>query len=223
MDPFRMCLALGPVAIYLLLIGGINMARRPFVVSGTRDTAALGLAVAGLVAVGPIELFFPIAAASYFGALVWSFLMVFYALCLVLVLLLLRPRLVIYNVSIDELRPVLAELVPQLDAEARWAGDGLILPNMGLQLHLENLRPLRNVSLVATGARQNYLGWKRLESALRAALAPGEIRRNARAGRIIGAGFLGAGALVIALLVWAVMLDPRTVSHALFDMLRLHR
>ena len=152
MDPFRLCLALGPVAVYLLLLGGIHLARRPFVVSGTRDTAALGLAIAGLVAVGPIELFFPHAAAAHFGAAVWMFLAAFYVLCLVLILLLLRPRLVIYNVSTDELRPILADLVPQLDADARWAGDGLMLPNMGVQLHLENLALLRNVSLVATGA-----------------------------------------------------------------------
>lgn len=223
MDPFRMCLALGPVAIYLLMVGGINLARRPFVVSGTRDFAALGLAVAGLVAVGPIELFFPHAAAAHFGALVWMFLMAFYALCLVLVLLLLRPRLVIYNVSTDELRPILADLVPQLDADARWAGDGLILPSMGLQLHMENLPLLRNVSLVATGARQNYLGWKRLETALRTALALGDGRRNRRTGRIVGAVFLGAGTLVVAALIWAVALDPQRVAQALLGILRLER
>ena len=49
MDPFRLCLALGPVAIYLLLIGAINMFRRPFLVSGTRDTATLGLALSGFL------------------------------------------------------------------------------------------------------------------------------------------------------------------------------
>jgi len=211
------------VAVYLLLLGGINLARRPFVVSGTRDTAALGLAVAGLVAVGPIELFFPHAAAAHFGAFVWVFLMAFYALCLVLVLLLLRPRLVIYNVSADELRPFLADLVPQLDADARWAGDGLILPNMGVQLHMENLPLLRNVALVATGVRQNYLGWKRLELSLRAAFSAGEVPRNVRAARLLGAGFLAAGTLTVLVLIWAVAHAPQAVAHALFDMLRLHR
>ena len=34
MDPFRVCLALGPVAIYLLLLGAINLSRRPLLVSG---------------------------------------------------------------------------------------------------------------------------------------------------------------------------------------------
>ena len=39
MDPFRLCVALGPVAIYLLLVGTLNLFRRPFLVSGTRDAA----------------------------------------------------------------------------------------------------------------------------------------------------------------------------------------
>ena len=55
-----------------------------------------------------------------------------------LVLLVLRPRLVIYNISVDQLRPILAELVEQLDSEARWAGDSLALPALGVQLHLDN-------------------------------------------------------------------------------------
>ena len=45
-DPFRLCLALGPVAVYLLLLGMLNSFRRPFLVSGTH-TATLGLAVSG--------------------------------------------------------------------------------------------------------------------------------------------------------------------------------
>jgi hypothetical protein len=60
MDPFRLCLAFGPVTIYLLLLGIVNLGRRPLLVSGVRDTAALALAISGLVIVGPIELFFPV-------------------------------------------------------------------------------------------------------------------------------------------------------------------
>ena len=216
MDPFRLCLALGPVAVYLLLLGGIHLARRPFVASGTRDTAALGLAVAGLVAVGPVELFFPHAAAAYFGAFVWVFLMAFYALCLVLLLLLLRPRVVIYNVSTDELRPIVADLVPQLDADARWAGDGLVLPSLGVQLHLDSLPAMRNVSLMSAGANQNHLGWRRLETALARALSQVSVTRNPRA-----AGLVCAGVLIVAVMILVIARDPQAVAQALFDMLRL--
>ncbi|HUT94422.1 MAG TPA: hypothetical protein VMY37_33500 [Thermoguttaceae bacterium] len=216
MDPFRLCLALGPVAIYLLLIGAINMFRRPFLVSGTRDAAALGLAVSGLVIVGPVELFFPVNASLRFGGFVWVLLAALYALSLVLVLLLLRPRLVVYNISRDELRPILTDLVAELDREARWAGDSLVLPNLGIQLHMDGLAAMRNVSLTAIGAIQNHQSWRRLELALGAALSQVEVARNPHA-----LGLLSAGALLMLAVILAIAQDPQAVAQSLFEMLRL--
>ena len=80
-----------------------------------------------------------------------------------MVLLILRPRLVIYNISVDQLRPILAEVVERMDPEARWAGDCLFLPGLGVQLHLESFGWMRNVSLVSSGPKQDYQGWSRLE------------------------------------------------------------
>ena len=68
MDPFRLCLALGPVAMYLLLLGAVNLSRRSLLVSGVRDAAALALAVSGMVVVGPMELFFPFESAVKLGS-----------------------------------------------------------------------------------------------------------------------------------------------------------
>ena len=151
-NAFHACVAVGPLTIYLLLIGAINLARRPLLVSGTRDAAALGLALSGLLLVGPVDLFFPDAITMHVILLVRLLLLGFYVMCLVLVLLLLRPRLVIYNISVDQLRPVLADLVDKLDRDARWAGDSLVLPALGVQLHLDSFPPMRNVSLAAIGA-----------------------------------------------------------------------
>ena len=216
MDPFRLCLALGPVAVYVLLFGAINLARRPFLVTGTRDAATLGLAVSGFMIVGPIELFFPNAAAMRFGPYVWLFLLVFYVLCLVLVLLLLRPRLIIYNMPADRLRPILADLAGELDREARWAGDSLSLPTLGVQLHVDNVGVMRNVSLTSVGPKQSHAGWRRLELALGTALAREEVSRNPR-----GLSLLGAGILITAALVLAIARNPQAVAQALFEMLRL--
>lgn len=216
MDPFRSCMALGPVAIYLLLIGAINLFRRPFLVSGARDAAALGLAVSGLVIVGPVELFFPVNASLRFGGFVWVLLVALYALSLVLVLLLLRPRLVVYNVSRDELRPILTDLAAELDREARWAGDSLVLPNLGIQLHMDGLAAMRNVSLTAIGSIQNHQSWRRLELALDAALSQVEVARNPHA-----FGPLSAGALLMLVVILAIAQDPQSVAQSLFDMLRL--
>ncbi len=61
MDPFRICLALGPIAVYLLLLGGINLHRRPLVVSARAIWPHWGWRLSGAVIVGPLELFMPVA------------------------------------------------------------------------------------------------------------------------------------------------------------------
>jgi len=211
MDSFRLCLALGPVATYLLLLGVINMYRRPFLVSGGRDTAALGLAVSGLAIVGPVELLFPVAASVNFGTVtVWVCLIALYALCLVLALLMLRPRLVVYNIAPNEFRPILAELAMELDSESRWAGDALLMPRLGVHLYLESAAQMRNVSLKSAGPNQNHQGWWRLESALRTALSEVKVARNP-----CGLFIITAGAVLSAALVAVVVHDPQGVTQTL--------
>jgi hypothetical protein len=212
-EPFRICLALGPVAIYLLLFGTINLARRPFVVSAARDLAALALAAVGLVAVGPMELFFPLAASIRFGAYVWALMLGLYVLFVVFLILFLRPRLIIYNISIDELRPILADLAGKLDADARWAGDSLWLPSLGVQLHVDSVAKMRNVTLASSGPAQNPQGWRRLELALQAALAQVEVPRNVRAVSLIS-----AAAIILLFLILAVSSDPQNVAQAIVNM-----
>ncbi len=219
MDPFRLCLGLGPVTVYLLMLGMINLSRRPFLVTGTRDAAALGLAISGFMIIGPLELVFPDTIATRLGpyaSYIWVFLLALYALGLVLVLLWLRPRLVIYNISVDQLRPVLADVVEHLDPETRWAGDSLVLPNLGVQTHIDSFPTLRNVSLMSSGPNQSYAGWRRLETALVATLSQVEVGRNPR-----GLSLITAGALIGAALILAISQDPHAVAQALFDMLRL--
>ena len=210
MDPFRLCVALGPVAMYLLLLSAINLSRRPLLVSGMRDAATLALAVSGLMIVGPLELFFPFDAAVRFGPLVWLLLLALYAMLVVFVLLLLRPRLVIYNISVDKLRPALAELVDRLDSDARWAGDSLMLPGLGVQLYVDHSAVLRSVSLVSAGGNQNHQGWRRLEMAIGEAMAREEVARNPR-----GLGLMGIGLAILAVLVLAIAQNPEAVARSL--------
>jgi hypothetical protein len=206
------CAAIGPVAVYLLLLGGINLARRPCVVSGARDTAALCLAAVGLVMVGPGELFYPVAASIRLGAFVWVLLCSMYLLGVVLLLLVVRPRLVIYNISTDELRPVLAEVVSKIDPDARWAQDSLSLPGLGVQFHIESLPRLRNVSLISSGPSQNYQGWRRLELALTSGLARIEVPRNYGA-----MGLVSAGLILLSFVVLTISRDPQAVAAAFHD------
>ena len=215
MDPFRLCLALGPVAMYLLLLGAINLSRRPVLVSGVRDAATLALAISGLVIAGPIELFFPYQAAAHFGGYVWLLLLALYAMCVVLVLLLLRPRLIIYNISVDKLRPVLADVVERLDTDARWAGDSMVLPQLGVQLYVDNFAALRSVSLISAGGNQSPAGWRRLELALNSSLAREDVSRNPR-----GMSLISAGVLIIVGLVMIVSRNPQAAAQSLLDVAR---
>jgi hypothetical protein len=191
-DPFRLSIALVPLAAYLVLLGFVNLRRRPFLTAGGSDLAALGIALSGLVLIGPLELTRPEAATAEFGNFIWLVLLSFYWLSLLLIVLVSRPRLVVYNVSAEELHPVVAEAASRLDADSRWAGNSLNMPNVGIQLHLEAFEWMRNVSLVSSGGRQNLEAWRRLARELAATLKPVRVKANPR-----GIGLLLLGVLLM--------------------------
>ena len=206
MHTFSYCVAFGPLALYLVLLGLTNLRRRPLLVSGSRELAALGVALVGLLIVGPMQLFVPDATALRFGWLVWPLLLSFYGLSLTLWMLVARPRLVIFNIRSSQLRPILSELALALDSDARWAGDSLAL--------LESFPSMRNVSLVANSDSQSFSGWRRLERSLRSVLKPVEVSPNPR-----GVGMLLAGLLILTSLVYQVVHDPQAVAQGFFEML----
>jgi hypothetical protein len=216
MHSFSYCVAFGPLALYLVLLGLTNLRRRPLLVNGSRELAALGVALVGLLIVGPMQLFVPDATALRFGWLVWPLLLSFYGLSLTLWALVARPRLVIFNIRSAELRPILSELALALDADARWAGDSLALPQMGVQLRLESFPSMRNVSLVANSDSQSFSGWRRLERSLRSVLKTVEVGPNPR-----GVGMLIAGLLILTSLVYQAIADPQAIAQGFFEM--LHR
>ncbi|MBN1852485.1 MAG: hypothetical protein JW829_07160 [Pirellulales bacterium] len=214
-DPFRLAIALVPLAAYFAVIGLVNLRRRPFLTNGACDLAVLGVALTGVMVIGPMELFMPEAAAVRFGSFVWLFLVVFYWLCVSLVILLSRPRVVIYNIAIDQLRPVLADVVGRLDSHSRWAGDALVLSTLGIQLHLEAFSAMRCVLLVASGPHQDLQNWRRFESALAAALQQVRVPPNPRAIGLLAAALLLAIAIQIHLLS-----NPLAVAQAMQEMIR---
>lgn len=217
MDPLHLCIALGPLGVYLLLLGIVNLIPRPFVTNGTRDTVALAVAVSGLIVAGPMELFAPQAAAVRWGTpVVLLLLLGFYVLGTTFLVLMMRPRLVIYNMTLEQLRPVLAELVSQLDPEARWARDTLVMPKLHLQFNIEAQVAMRNVQLVAIGSSQSFGGWRRLENTLRASLADLHTKSNP-----YGLSFLMFAVLILGMVAYWMAADRQAVAEALRDMLRL--
>lgn len=216
MDPLHVCIALGPAAMYLLVLGAINLSSRPFLTTGTRDVATLGIAISGFVIAGPLELFLPVRAVGFWGpAITWGLMFGIYILGLLLVVLTLRPRLVIYNVASDQLLPVLDGLAKRLDPLASWAGHSLSLPNLGVHLHVEPLHLMRNVQLVSAGPHQHFAGWRRLEVELAAALRSVEGTCNPAGFCLVSVGLT----LVIAITFW-LWRDPVGVQQALNQMLR---
>ena len=181
MDPVRVTIALGPLCVYLILIGWLNLSKRPFVTSGARDILALSLALSGLVAIGPIELFMPERAAALMGAKIWLPLIMLYMLVASLISMVMKPRIVVYNVSSDEIRPIVGGVVSELDQDARWAGDSVFMPNMQIQFYLQTHPAMRNVQLVATNGEQNLTSWKNLESSLQQAMNNVSVSVNPRA------------------------------------------
>ncbi|MBX9790142.1 MAG: hypothetical protein K2Y37_14590 [Pirellulales bacterium] len=216
-DPLRLAVALGPVVTYLLAIGRLNLGRRPQLVTGVRDTTALCIALAGMAIVGPIELFFPMEAAANFGAYVtWALCIALYALLASFLVFSERPRLVVYNATFGLVREVLEGLTTSLDEHAQWAGHTLALPTLGVELHLGTSPGMRCVTLTAANERQSLAGWRRLEAALRAALAEIEVDRNP----------LGLSMAVIGVLVGVAVLlmlagNPEAVARALREMMLL--
>lgn len=213
-DPFRLAIALVPLAAYCVLLSLVNARRRAFVTTGGCDLAALGGALTGLVLVGPIELFRPEDASAQFGSFVWLFLLVFYWLCVWLAVLVARPRLVVYNIREEQLRPILAEVARKLDPHARWAGDSLALPTLGVQLHLECFEIMRHSSLVASGDKQSMAGWQQLSAELRTQLASLRVAPNPRA-----LGLMLAAVALLGVSITHMLARPHEVAQAMNEML----
>src|SRR5262245_59210715 len=208
-DPLHVCVALGPLAMYLIVLGLINLSPRPLLTTGGRDIAALALALGGLVAAGPMELFMVEEAAVQFGGWVWAILLTGYALGVVLLILTMRPRLIIYNTKLDEIRPILAAVVARLDSKARWAGESLVMPQLGVQLHLESWPMMHNVQLVSAGPDQNLLGWRRLEIELAISL-----RKMRHTGNLFGIVAASFGLFLATVLTWNLASNPAEVAQA---------
>lgn len=216
MHAFAFCLAALPLAIYLVALGAINLGRRPRLVGGVRDRVARALAISGFAIVGPINLFLPRMGLVRFGAWVWLLLLALYGLSVGLWILISPPRLVIYNCDSRRFRSLLAQCASELDPDCRWAGDCLAMPTLGVQLHYEELTMMRNVSLVSVGDAQDHRGWRQLRQALQGSLADWREPRNPA-----GLTLLGAGLIVLGMVIYRSLDEPQAIAQGFFNLLRL--
>lgn len=180
--------------LYLLGVGLVHLRRRPLVISGGWDLALLAAAVAGPAIVGPLDVLQPAGTA-------WPWRLVVPLVCYLFVvavaLLAVRPRLVVYNISLDQLRPVIAEVAARIDPATRWAGEAVALPGRGVQVHLDGRGGMRGMSLVAIGAKTSPEGWAEFSRRVRHAVRRLRVRRSPWA-----AVFIGSGCLLLAASAW---------------------
>lgn len=188
--------ALVPVAVYLVTIGLLHLRRRPVMLSGHADAALLTLGITGMVVAGPLALLQPGA-----GMSAWTTAVLLLAFAVVVAggVLAARPRMVIYNVGLDQLRPVVASVAASLDPTARWAGETAALPARGLQVHLDDRGPARTVSVIAAG-RTSAEAWIEFSRRLRRAVRGVRVRPSPWAGV-----FFGAGVAVMAVAAWLAL------------------
>ena len=186
--------ALLPFAAYLLWLAAVHLRRRPSTLAGSWDLLLLAAAVSGLVVAGPLALLQPVA-----GSTAWAAGMLLLAAGLVFagVLLAARPRLVVYNITPEQLRPLVAEVVKALDPAARWAGETAALPGRGIQVHLDGRGAMRSVSVVALGGKTSAEGWAEFSRRFRQAVRGVRVRRSPWA-----ALFGGCGCLLVAAVAW---------------------
>lgn len=189
-DPPPLWAALLPLGSYLALLAAAHLRRRPSVVSGTWDGILLAVAIAGLAFAGPLALVQPA-----FGSAAWTWLigLLVFGLVVAVCLLAARPRLVIYNITAEQLRPFVAEVATALDPGARWAGTSVALPTRRLQLQLDSAGAMRCVSVIAVGERAAHECWMEFGRRLRQAVGRTRVRPSPWA-----AGFAAAAAAVLA-------------------------
>ncbi|MBM4020798.1 MAG: hypothetical protein FJ284_00855 [Planctomycetes bacterium] len=190
--------ALLPLGVYLVALGWAHLSRRPVVVAGTVDLVALAAGVSGLVLAGPLAILQPAV-----GTAAWATAILLGSLLLILAggLLATRPRLVVYNVTLEQLRPLLAEVVGKLDASARWAGESVVLPARGLQVLLDGRGVARAVSVVAVGSRSSPEAWAEFARGVRRAARKLRVHRSPWGAAAVVVGL----AIVAASLVWGLV------------------
>lgn len=150
-DPFVLTAWFLPLIGYLLLLAVVRVSGRVLVTTGGRDLAAVFMAIAGMVATGPMLLFFPQASAVYLQEFVWLPMFLLYVLVCGLVILTRPPRLVIYGRTANELYPALLRAARSIDPSS--VGDEtahqIHLPAVGAHLRIEGNDGLDCVSVLA--------------------------------------------------------------------------
>lgn len=210
LDPIRFAFALLPLGAYLSVLGMLRWRKHPTVLSRSFDLLLLGMGLAGMVAVGPIELFFPRAAYSLVGNWIWFVLISLYFLVLLLIVFHVPPGIVVYGMQKESLRNTIERWLVERGVAYSMQEDAILMESLGIHALLVAAGNRDVASLQAIGPRQNLLEWIRLEHEISQA-----VRREAivSAGKGIPYILLSAAFMLIAF--WFLASDTQALRDAM--------
>ncbi len=191
-----------PLGCYLTLLGIVHLRRRPLAVSGAVDAACLAAGLSGCVAAGLSGFVVAEGPSWSWDAMGsgWAVMGAVAVLLLALAILVSRPRLVVYNATVEQLRPAVAEVVLAVDPSARWAGETVAMPSFGLQVHIDGGSTMRNVTLVALGKRPSPEGWSEFTRRVRGSIGLLRVSSSPWSGL-----FLLGGIVVLGVAAWSAL------------------
>ncbi len=128
------------------------------------------MAIVGLAIVGPLPWLIPDHAIQKFGGMVWWMVLGLYLLITILILLLARPQLIVSNARMETIKPLVAEIMSRLDSQCTWAGNNIVLPQLGLELRIDTQLFFRVVTLTNLGQTANIQAWQMLYQELKTAI-----------------------------------------------------
>ncbi|MCA9191390.1 MAG: hypothetical protein KDB03_06505 [Planctomycetales bacterium] len=200
----HVAIAVIPIAIYVLLIGMLRLRRRPLITTGWRDTFTLGLSLIGLVAVGPMQLFFPTEAALRWHSWVWLALILLYVLILTMIMLSTKPRLIAYGMSLRQFMDIMLSAAKAVDVDTRWEGDVLNLPTSAIQFVIEPTGSTTVHQVVYVGTLYNLQDWMAIEKEFVKRGSQSECARS-----LIGMPLVLGGMLLLAAAVTPIISSPQ--------------
>jgi uncharacterized membrane protein len=214
---FPLVIAVLPLAMYFLMLGGLRV-YRPLVTTGARDGAALAIAVSGLVMVGPIYLFFPSEAAAALGWIVWIVLMVFYMLCVTLILLSMKPKILIYGMRSSDVIDPLFEACRVIDPTATLDSgrEQIVLNGSGVHLRIESLGFADSVQIESFEKNLHPRFWHHLLLELRKRTATAPVAK-----RMGGVMMIAFGLAMTSLVIVQVARQPEALMAGFRQWLQL--
>jgi hypothetical protein len=200
LDLIRLSVALLPLAAYFQVLGLIRLRSRPTILNGATDFFLLAMGLMGLIAIGPIELFFPRAAYAILGPWVWGVLIALYFFVIMLIALNSKFKLIVYGLDSEALKKTIQDGLSQEQFETSWGKDIVEIPSLGLRASIEKAGVSKTASLEAIGRSQNPMGWYTMEKLIAKNLRPNTTTQKIEAFRWIALSLFlfGTSAAMIA-------------------------